>query len=147
MHLNKNRLPARVLDLLEQGGDWTIDGLAQEFGVSRQMIAAALARIRKVGFHYIPQGTILNPQGGGKPGILRNAVLSKNDIRSSMAKNNDWRIIPHIESQAQLAKDSYLKHPEMIAELIDQIEVGLQIALDAKREIKKLANGNPKLTT
>lgn len=146
MSLAKNKLPARLLDAIDSGEEKTREEWAKHFHVPLTTIDSALNSLRKKHFMIAPIGTIRNPYTEEHiPGILKNVVLSKSDIRELTATNKK-PLIRRLLNQIALAVEASKNFPELYEELETGINEIQMLMIRSKEDFKQTKNANLKLT-
>lgn len=95
--IDKKSLTYILYDRIENGEERTIDEWARELDTFPDNIQSALGRARKMNVHLHPVGTITNPNGGSKKGIVRDIMKKEEWMQEVYERRMTNAVLPGIK--------------------------------------------------
>jgi hypothetical protein len=120
-NLQKDSLSYRLYDRIKNGNEHrTINEWAEEFDTLPYAIQGALGRLRKVNCHLHPVGTVTNPHGESKKGVIVDIMEKEEYFQEVYERGMKNRLIPGIldfSKQSEVARVAFpqLRHNILVA--------------------------------
>lgn len=133
--LLKSGMPYKLMLMIENGDEKTIDEWAEEFNISPRDIQNTLTNLRKKGYLYYPNGGASgNFKGmGAKKGKIVKITSNKKYFLATMSQERLHHIGPHLTAFSRFLEIGVNKFPELRQEFLSYLmEETVKLSLTSK---------------